>query len=250
MEPDDRNWHIFTHFIRKTEAELRQYVQSYILSRPEWFTTVSSSYLKLSGISGEDYVDHLDVPGAPLDLLGMYVLARLYRFHFGLAFENGYWCTSKDKDIKKVLFVLVFRGGNKFTETCADGKLPEHLDSLIKNTEQGLMPSHNMDEKVFDWLENVDKKQQDVDSDIEFVGFEPASYIPRVELKGEIKKEPVKFKAKLKIKSEAIKHEKPVGFSAPKNRSIQATYKHAVQILLRAKKEIATLDDRQVDKQK
>ena len=69
-------------------------------------------------------------------------------------------------------------------------------------------------------------------------------------MKGEINKEPVKFKAKLKIKTEAIKHEKPVGFSAPKNHSIQATYKRAVQILLRAKKEIATLDDRQVDKQK
>ena len=217
MDPGDRNWHIFTHFIRKTESELREYLQSYILSRPEWFTKVSTSFLKFRGISGEDYVDSFITPGVPLDLLGMYVLCRLYRFHFGIVFEHGYWCTSKDKDIKKVLFVLIFRGDNVFSETCAEGKLPEYLDILIKNTEKGLMPSHNMNEKVFDWPENVAEKQQEVDLDIEFVGFEPASYIPRVELKGEIKKEPVNLKAKIKIKTEVIKHEKPVGFSAPKN---------------------------------
>ena len=173
LEPTDRNWHIFTHFIWKTESELRQYIQNYILSRPEWFTKVSSSYLKLSGISGEDYVDNLDVPGSSLDLLGMYVLARLYKFHIGIAFENGYWCTSKDKDIKKVLFVLVFQGKNKYSETCVEGKMSDYLDILIKNTEKGLMPSHNMDEKVFDWPEDVNKAQQEKqeDSDIKFVGL-------------------------------------------------------------------------------
>ena len=186
LDNSDKTWHIFTHFIRKTEEQLRQYVQNYILQRPDWFTKVSSTYLKHLGNSVPEYVDQISTPGNALDLLGMFVLSRVYEFHFGVLFvDDTHWCTAEDNDLDKCLMKLGFRGFNKFSETCNIGQTADYLDILIRNTEQGFMPSHNMDSKVFD----EPTCDQGPDSDIEFVGYEVASYIPRVELKGEVKPE-------------------------------------------------------------
>ena len=82
--PADRTLHILSHFIMKTEDELREIITKYMLSRLDWFQSVSRLFLQADKISVEHYIDYIRTPGTPLDLLSIFVLARLYRFHVGL----------------------------------------------------------------------------------------------------------------------------------------------------------------------
>ena len=80
----DRVWHILTHWILKTEDELQTYLQNYMIERKDWFLSVSKSYLANLQVSAEDYIDNIGQPGSHIDLLGLFVLSRLYKFNSGL----------------------------------------------------------------------------------------------------------------------------------------------------------------------
>ena len=113
----DRAWHILTHWIQKTEDELQTYLQNYILQRKDWFLSISKSYLANLQVSAEDYIDSIRQPGSHIDLLGLFVLSGLYEFHFRLFYDQGVWCTARNKDFKQTSMMLIFRGETSFGET-------------------------------------------------------------------------------------------------------------------------------------
>ena len=75
--PGDKTLHILSHFITKTEDELREILTRYMLSRLDRFKSVSRKFLQAEKISVEAYIDNLYTQGTPLDLLAVFVLARL-----------------------------------------------------------------------------------------------------------------------------------------------------------------------------
>ena len=95
--------HILSHFITKTEDELQEMLTRYMLSRLDWFESVSHKFLQAENISVEAYIDNLHTPGTPLDLLAIFVLARLYRFHVGF-FLNAGMCTNVQRILHASLF--------------------------------------------------------------------------------------------------------------------------------------------------
>ena len=145
----DRAWHILTHWIQKTEDELQTSLQNYMIERKDWFLSISKSYLANLQVSAEDYIDNIGQPGSHIDLLGLFVLSRLYKFHFGLFYDQGVWCMARNKDYKQTSMILIFCGEMSFGEACVLGNTQEYLDSLIQNTQWDLMPSHNKEAKVF-----------------------------------------------------------------------------------------------------
>ena len=148
LQAADQPWHVLTHWIRKMEDELRTYVKNYILQHKDWFLSISKSYLKIKQQSAEDYIDYIGQPGSEIDILASFVLSRMYRFHFGLFFAQGVWCTSHNRDFKQVSMMLIFRGENMYSETCILNTTQDYLDSLIGNTQDNLMPSHNKEASV------------------------------------------------------------------------------------------------------
>ena len=58
-----------------------------MLHRKDWFLSISKSYLNNMQVSAEDYIDNIGQSGSHLDLLGLFVLSRLYEFHFGLFYD-------------------------------------------------------------------------------------------------------------------------------------------------------------------
>ena len=80
----------------------------YMLSRLDWFESISRDYLARENISYQGYIDNLATPGTPFDLLAIHVLARLYRFHVGLFLQGGMWCTSISKNMSLCKFILIF----------------------------------------------------------------------------------------------------------------------------------------------
>ena len=120
-------------------------------------------------VSAEDYIDNIRQPGSHLDILGLFVLSRLYEFHFGLFYGQGVWCMACNKDFKQIsMMMLIFCGETSFGEMCVLGNTQEYLDSLIRNTQWDLMPSHNKEAKVFgDQI--VDQCVELNDSDVEIL---------------------------------------------------------------------------------
>ena len=119
----------------------------YMFSRLDWFESVSRKFLPVENISVEAYIDNLCTPGIPLDLLAIFVIARLYRFHVGFFLNAGMWCSKLHKDMNACKLVLVFQGKTDFHETYKGGQQP-YLESLHYYTAKGFMPSHNTEVKT------------------------------------------------------------------------------------------------------
>ena len=143
----DNTIHIFTHFIRRIENAIRDYLQGFLLSRLDYVLKIGEKYLINIGSSAEAYIDAVSTPDIPLDLLGILLISHLYQFHVAVAHSRGVWCTSNDNDILKAMFVLVLRGDN-YTETCHLGQSEKYLQSLADKTAAGLMPSHMEEIKI------------------------------------------------------------------------------------------------------
>ena len=149
-----------------------------------------------------------------MNILALFVLSRLYHFHFGLFFDQRVWCSACDRDFKKVSMMLIFLGENSFSETCILNTTQDYLNSLIQNTQDELMPSHNKDEKVFGEPLNMDQQEELNESDIEIIETfcsEPTS-VQTMDVKPK-----VLIVKQEKIKTEVKSEFRPVGFSKPKN---------------------------------
>ena len=157
----DRTIHVFTHFIRRKEVAIRDYLRKNLMSRLDFFTQVSTQYLTQAETSAEDYIDKISTEGIPLDLLGIFLIARLYQFHIAVVFHKGVWMTNKDNDWTKTMFTLVFQGVQNYSETCKEGQSGLYLQSLVNKTNSALMPPHCADLKVS--ISSDDETEQKTD---------------------------------------------------------------------------------------
>ena len=218
------------HFIQRTEDEIREYLRSYIMSRLDWFEKVSSHFLCKNLTSVEAYIDSISTPGIPLDLLALYRIARLHRFHFGLVLNHGQWCTSVTKEMHRCTFILLFQGPTEFVETCHTNAAEWYLKSLIHSTKQGLMPSHCMD-----------MKQVEQEDDVVFIEEHAGR---KCKVKSEIKTE-VKLDKELRV---VLKRE-PLPVFKPKKGKKESTFSTASKLVARVKKEVQVKEERQQQSQ-
>ena len=224
--PADRTLHILSHFIMKTEDELREIITKYMLSRLDWFQSVSCLFLQADKISVEYYIDYIHTPGMPLDLLCIFVLARLYRFHVGLILNKGMWCSNLKKDMQGCKTIFVFQGETDFHETFK-GSQQAYVESLQYNTHKGLMPSHCTEVK------NI---TNDDDTDVVFVAEEKRVKVPKIDkdVKVQIKREfNLDVMAQFKLK----------------NKAKQAQFGAAQKLLAKSKKEVAIKEERDTQRQ-
>ena len=128
-----------------------------------------------------------------------------------------------------------------YSETCILNTTQDYLDSLICNTQDNLMPSHNKEAKVFGELLPTDQQDALNDSDIEIIETLCSKATSKV-----VQLTDNKLELKAVVKLENIKMEiksgfRPVGFSKPRNQG-SAKYNRASKALVKAKKEHASLD--------
>ena len=198
-----------------------------MIQRKEWFLEVSKSYLDSTGQSAEDYIDAIGQPGSEIDALGLFVLARLYEFHFGIFYLEGMWCSRSDKNFNQTSLMLTFRGQNRYSETCVAGKAQAYLDSLIRNTEQGNMPSHNKESKVFGNQLDVDAELNESDIEIlEIVKLGNTTTEPKVKTEKKVK---LKMKQEIKTELHSI-----VGYSKPKDKGSTSKFATALKSLIKS----------------
>ena len=117
MRQGDELIHVLTHHIRLTEDQLRENLRCYIMNRLDWVAKISARVLKQREQSLEDYIDDITTPGVPLDPIALLVFARMYKIHIAIFTAKGIWATCRDTTLKKVRFVLLWYGANKFMES-------------------------------------------------------------------------------------------------------------------------------------
>ena len=144
----DKTVHILTHFIRHKENALREYLRNFLLGKIDWFGEVSSDFLDHLQMSSEEYIDYISTPDQPMDLLGLFLISRLYQFHTAVLFKSGFWCTSESNNLKDCMLVLIYNGVHSFSETCNVYSSLIYTNSLVEKTNKGHMPSHRSDLKV------------------------------------------------------------------------------------------------------
>ena len=142
MRRGDELIHVLTHHIRLTEDQLRENLQCYILNRLDWVEKISARVLKQRNQSLEDYIDEITTPGVPLDPIALFVFARMYKIHIAIFTAKGIWATCRDTTLKKVQFVLLWYGGNKFIETVKIGKSEMYRYWIHEQSTLQRMPSH------------------------------------------------------------------------------------------------------------
>ena len=71
------------------------------MSRLDYVERVGKNYLDKLGISAKEYVTWITTPSFPLDLLAMFLIARLYRFHIVVTFHTGAFFSDADRNYKK-----------------------------------------------------------------------------------------------------------------------------------------------------
>ena len=81
-----------------------------MLQCKDWFLSISKSLLKIKQQSAEVYIDYIGQPGSEIDILALFVLSRLYRFHFRLFFDQAVWCSARNRDfvVTTVFLKLAF----------------------------------------------------------------------------------------------------------------------------------------------
>ena len=205
-------------------------MHKYMVCRMEYCERIGHHFFEAMNITADDYANRLLLDNTPLDLFGIFLLARLYWIHVGVFMHRGVWSTSRINDIHLSKFILIYRGLTEFLEMCTLNGADLYLDSLILNTQHGRMPCHR-DIAKLEGIDNV------VDSPVDLTVTSDADIPPRQqEINMDVK--PV-VKCENKKDTDLISS-MSVLYTQPKNKLKTSLYKKSLQLLLKAKAEIKT----------
>ena len=218
---------ISCHFARKLETDIRQYLHQYTVNRIEYIEKVGAKFLKALGVTADQYSNTLLSNDTPLDLLGVFIVACLYRIHVAVIMSGGVWSTSRTNNIRLAKFTLIYRNVTEFVETCYLDGAALYIDSLILNMQHGRMACHR-DIAKLEGAETTADESVDLTVSDDTAKDQPV--VP-IDMKPVIKLERLDNKKALKFN---------VILQKPTNREKASAYAKALQILLKAKTELAT----------
>ena len=183
--------------------------------------------MKALGVTADQYSNTLLSNDTPLDLLGVFIVARLYWIHVAVIMSGGVWSTSRTNDIWLAKFTFIYRNVTEFVETCYLDGAALYIDSLILNMQHGRMPCHR-DIAKLEGAETTADEPVDLTVSDDTAKDQPV--VP-IDMKPVVKLERLDNKKALKFN---------VILQKPTNRKKASTYAKALQILLKAKTELAT----------
>ena len=112
------------------------------MNRLNWVEKISACVLKQCDQSLEDYIDEITTPGVPLDAIALLVFTWMYKIHIAIFTAKGIWAMCHDTMLKKVWFVLLWYGENKFMETVKIGKSENYKYWIHEQSTLQRTPSH------------------------------------------------------------------------------------------------------------
>ena len=144
---------------------------SFLQENRGWCKEMCSFVLKRKNQKFKDFTN--EYPEYAFNTSSISIWARCYSRHVAVFFNFNYWCTRKDKDLKKCDIFLIYRGGN-----CFEDSRPMNTKEFVENTaklarvqalvdERDLLRSQQNMQKV-DQMSS-DSSDRDTDLDLEEV---------------------------------------------------------------------------------
>ena len=129
----DRTLHILTRYIskeRKANVNLENmrtiHLAKFLEKHEEWCETVAYNYLQVKQKTWKQFKAEWLHESFTLNMVGIFIWARAYHRHVAVFFGYNYWTSHIDHDLNKVHIFLLYRGNNRFDETCMIGGMEYH----------------------------------------------------------------------------------------------------------------------------
>ena len=128
VRPQDRTLHILARYISKeckTNDNLENirkiHLSKFLENHESWCEQVAYNYLQVKNKSWQQFKDEWLHDAFALNMVGIFIWARAYHKHVAVFFGYNYWSSHIDHDLNKVNIFLLYRGNNRFDETCMIG---------------------------------------------------------------------------------------------------------------------------------
>ena len=92
--------HIFSHYVKKSEDEIRFHMSAWILRHCDWLECISKDILNMKKHQLDDYISDVQMPGFKMDEISILLIARMYHLKVAVLMGNTYWTTLSDNNLK------------------------------------------------------------------------------------------------------------------------------------------------------
>ena len=130
MPPQDRMYHILTHYIElQKKAKIdpdnirKVHLPKFVDTHDTWYKSISKNYLDYKELTWRQFKKELFHPSFALSIVGVTIWARAYHKHVCVFFGYNFLTTHINHDLNKVHIFLLYRGNNRFDETRQIGRM-------------------------------------------------------------------------------------------------------------------------------
>ena len=79
--------------------------------------------IRRKGLDIQDYMNSIVEPQAPIDEIGIVLLAHMFKMHVCIFLEGKYFTTNCDEALNKATMYLIYVGKNTFLDTTRKGSI-------------------------------------------------------------------------------------------------------------------------------
>ena len=112
-----RTFNTICKYIGVDPAKAQLDLESWTDKHKEWVKTVTASYLDTKKIKLQRFLGEWLHPQFPLSMPGILIIARAYKVHIAIFFNDSYWTTMSKTNFMKVSVFLLYRGGLNFEDS-------------------------------------------------------------------------------------------------------------------------------------
>ena len=106
--------HMLTHFTKKSMAEHRQHLKTFVIRHKDWIGRVGEKLLAKKGHTVDEYVADMVKPGFKFDEIALLCFARMHHKHVFILMEGHFWTTRRDTDVAQCYLKFGFIGNLLF----------------------------------------------------------------------------------------------------------------------------------------
>ena len=92
-------------------------MQPWVDSHIDWVRKLTKHFLDVRKRKFDDFIIEWLHSSFPLNEAGILIMARAYKIHVAVFFNDSYWSTCADKDLNKCKVFLLYRGSLVFEDT-------------------------------------------------------------------------------------------------------------------------------------
>ena len=112
-----RTFNTICKYIGVDPAKARLDLEDWTEKHKTWVKSVTASYLDGKKIKLDRFLDQWLHPQFPLSMPGILIIARAYKIHIAIFFNDSYWTTMSKTNLMKVTVFLLYRGNLIFEDS-------------------------------------------------------------------------------------------------------------------------------------